>query len=97
MTDQYEGNKGWTRILFTVAFWLIFYVSQAVILAVVVAQAAFVILSGAPNHQLLVLGDRLARYVQEILRYITFNTDKRPFPFDEFPKSDLVVTQNTTS
>lgn len=94
MTDQYEGNKGWTRILFTALFWVVFYITQAVILAVVVAQAAFVIFTDSPNHHLLVLGDRLARYVQEILRYVTFNTDKRPFPFEDFPKSDLAVTQN---
>ena len=92
--DNYEGNKGWMRILFTALFWLAFYVTQAVILAVVIAQAAFVIFAGGPNHHLLVLGDRLTRYVQDILRFVTFNTDKRPFPFDDFPKSDLVVPQN---
>lgn len=94
MTDQYEGNKGWMRILFTALFWLAFYITQLVILAVVVAQAAFVIFSGAPNHHLLVLGDRLSQYVQDILRYVTFNTDQRPFPFDDFPQSDLVVSEN---
>lgn len=94
MTDQYEGKKGWMRILFTALFWVVFYISQAVILAVVIGQAAFVILAGGPNHHLLVLGDRLARYVQEILLYVTFNTDKRPFPFEEFPKSDLAISQN---
>lgn len=92
MSNQYEGKQGWMRILFTALFWLIFYVSQLVVLAVVVAQAGFVILTGAPNHHLLVLGDRLAHYVQEILRYVTFNTDQRPFPFADFPQSDLVVT-----
>ena len=94
MTDQYEGNTAWMRVLFTAIFWVVFYISQLVILTVVVAQAAFVILTGNPNHQLLVLGDRLAQYVQHILRYVTFNTDQRPFPFEEFPKSDLAVTQD---
>ena len=39
------------------------------------------------------LGDSLSKYVAEILQYVTFNTDKRPFPFAEFPKSDLVLEQ----
>jgi len=97
MTNQYEGKKGWTRILFTALFWVIFYISQMIVFAVVLAQAGFVLLTGTPNHHLLVLGDRLAHYVQEILRYVTFNTDLRPFPFADFPESDLIVSQATGS
>jgi len=93
MTNQYEGKTGWMRILFTALFWFIFYISQMLVLVVVVAQSSFVILTGTPNHHLLALGDRLANYVQEILRYVTFNTDQRPFPFADFPQSDLVVDQ----
>jgi len=91
MSNQYKGKEGWMRILFTALFWVVFYFSQMVIFVIMVAQAAFVILTGERNHHLLVLGDRMASYVQHILRYITFNTDQRPFPFDDFPTSDLVV------
>lgn len=91
MSNQYEGNAGWMRVLFVALFWLAFYLTQFVIAAVVIAQCAFTIISGAPNAQLLSFGDSLARYVQEILRFITFNSDQRPFPFSDFPKSDLAI------
>ncbi len=91
MSNQYEGNAGWMRVLFVAIFWVVFYLTQLVIAAVVVAQCAFTLISGAPNAQLLSFGDSLSRYVQEILRYITFNSDQRPFPFSDFPKSDLVI------
>lgn len=97
MSNQYEGKQGWMRIVFTALFWLIFYFSQLIVLAVVVAQAGFVIFTGAANHHLLVLGDRLAQYIQQILRYVTFNTDLRPFPFADFPESDLVIPQTANS
>ena len=91
MSNQYEGNAGWIRVLFIAIFWVVFYMSQLVIAAVVIAQCAFTLIGGAPNSQLLVFGDSLSRYVQEILRYVTFNSDQRPFPFSDFPKSDLVI------
>jgi len=94
MSNQYEGNAGWMRVLFVAIFWVAFYLSQFVIAAVVIAQCAFTLISGSPNPQLLSFGDSLSRYVQEILRYVTFNSDQRPFPFSDFPKSDLVIASD---
>jgi len=91
MSKQYEGKDGWLRVAFVAVFWVVFYLSQLVIAVVVAAQCAFTLIAGAPNPQLTAFGDSLSRYVQEILRYVTFNTDQRPFPFSDFPKSDLVI------
>jgi len=91
MSNQYAGKAGWMRVLFVAIFWVVFYISQLVIAAVVIGQCAFTLISGAPNAQLLSFGDGLSRYVQEILRFVTFNSDRRPFPFSEFPKSDLII------
>jgi len=38
MTNQYEGKNGWTRVLFVALFWFIFYLTQLVVAAVVIAQ-----------------------------------------------------------
>lgn len=95
MSNQYEGRAGWVRVLFVALFWIVFYLTQLVIAAVVVAQCAFTLISGGPNAQLLIFGDSISRYVQEILRYVTFNSDQRPFPFADFPKSDLVIAEET--
>jgi len=91
MTQQYEDQNKWKRILFTVLFWVVFHISQALLLVLVIAQSAFIIFTNNPNHHILVLSDRLTLYVQDILRYVTFNTDNRPFPFDDFPESDLII------
>lgn len=56
---------------------------------------AFLLIAGQPNQHLIQLGDSLSKYVAQILRYLTFNTDQRPFPFAEFPKSDLVIPVNS--
>ena len=93
MSKNYENKSAWMRVLFVVLFWIVFYVTQLVLAAVVVAQCAFTVFTGNANNHLLKFGDMLAKYVQDILRYVTFNTDERPFPFNEFPQSDLVIPQ----
>ena len=95
MSNQYEGNAGWVRVLFVALFWFVFYLTQFVIAAVVIAQCVFTLINGTPNQQLLSFGDSLSHYVKQIISYATINTDQRPFPFNEFPKSDIVLTSES--
>jgi len=88
---SYEGKSAWFRVLFVALFWIVFYFTQLIVAAVTVAQCLFVLFTSKPNLHLMQLGDILSKYVAEILSFITFNTDRRPFPFTEFPKSDLVI------
>lgn len=92
MADQYKSKSTWIRIIFVVLFWIVFNISQIVIAAISVAQCGFSLITGQPNHYLMKLGDSLSKYVAQIIRYVTFNTDQRPFPFAEFPESDLVIS-----
>ena len=94
MTDQLNNQTGWQRILFVIIFWVVFYVAQMVVAAVAVAQCVFYLLTDNPNEQLMKFGDSLSKYIHDILRYVTFNSDQRPFPFTDFPKPDLIIPAN---
>ena len=91
MTEQYTNKSTWLRILFVALFWVVFHITQLVILAVAIGQCLFTLFTGAPNPQLLKLGSNLSNYVQEILSFATFNSDKRPFPFNDFPQEGIVI------
>jgi len=95
MSNQYKDKSSWVRILFVVFFWVAFSFTQTILAVVAITQCAFLLITGNANQYLMQLGDNLSQYVAQILRYITFNTDQRPFPFAEFPKSDLVVPVNS--
>ncbi len=97
MNEQLENKSTWTRILFVALFWIVFHITQFILLAVAIGQCLFTLFSGNPNAQLMKLGDSLSRYVHEILAYVTFNTDQRPFPFSDFPHSGLVIEGEKTS
>jgi hypothetical protein len=56
---------------------------------VVVLGFLWVLFKGEVNEDLREIGQSLARYVFEIVRYLTFNTDEKPFPFGgRWPSAD---------
>jgi len=97
MTEQTKITPVWNRILFVALFWIVFYITQLVVAAVVIAQCIFSVVTNNPNKQLVTFGDSLGKYIHDILRYVTFNSDQRPFPFSEFPKPDLIIPANQST
>ncbi|TDJ69501.1 MAG: DUF4389 domain-containing protein [Proteobacteria bacterium] len=46
----------------------------------------WLLFTGETNEKLRHLGHNLAAYIYQAIRYLTFATEERPFPFDaEFP------------
>ena len=54
-----------------------------VLLALV--QALFLIFTTKANENLAGFGSLLVTYVAQILNFVTFNSESRPFPFSDFP------------
>lgn len=100
MSDDYKENikqhSTWMRGLNIVLFTIIYSVTEIVIALVVVFQFLSVLLTREANVKLLDLGKNLSVYVYQILSYVTFNTDERPFPFADFPV-DGVMQVKTSS
>ncbi|NND81662.1 MAG: DUF4389 domain-containing protein [Gammaproteobacteria bacterium] len=97
MENSNPQLAAWQRVLFVAIFWVVFYLAQMVVAAVAIAQCVFLLISGAPNEQLQKFGDSLSKFVHDILRYVTFNSEQRPFPFSDFPKPDIIIPANGTS
>ena len=72
----------WQRVFFTVVCVLLYGVSRVVVSGIVVFQVFTLLITGEPNHKLFTFGQALARYTYQLVRYLTFVTEHRPFPFD---------------
>ena len=56
---------------------------------VVVLGFLMVLFTGEVNRELRGVGQSIATYIYENIRYLTFNSDQRPFPFGgEWPSPD---------
>lgn len=95
MTDTVKRNltrrDTWSRALFVILFALIYSIAEIVLATTVVLQFGFVLISGERNQKLLEFGDNLSKFIYQILRFVTFNSDDRPFPFSDWPTHSAAV------
>jgi Flp pilus assembly protein TadB len=80
--EHVRSGSTWLRLLFMIVVAFLWSVSRIVTGAVVVLQFFWVLFTGSTNENLLKFGESLATYSYQIIRYLTFNTEQRPFPFD---------------
>ena len=89
--DNLKSSRTWLRLFFMLVFVLLYGVSRVVVGAVVVVQFFWLLFTGRINNRILQLGQSLATYTYHIIRYLTFNSEQRPFPFDsDWPKGPPV-------
>lgn len=82
LEENVKQKSTWLRLFFMVVLALIYGLSRFVIGAVVIIQFFYVLLTGETKAELKAFGHSLAIYSYEIIDYLTFNNDEKPFPFD---------------
>lgn len=91
-SEELKGNltssKHWLRLLFMIMFAVILYVAAIVMSFLVVLQFLFSLISGRDNRNLRELGQSLAVYIHQTLRFLTYNSEQKPFPFDDWPSAE---------
>jgi Flp pilus assembly protein TadB len=76
-----KSRTTWLRLLFMCIFCLLISLAGMVGSVVVVLGFLWVLFTGEINRQLQQTGQSLASYIYEIVRYLTFNVENKPFPF----------------
>ncbi len=75
-----KSKATWVRFVFMCLSIFLLWIAGVVGAFVVVVGFFWVLITGEVNRQLRNVGHSLAVYVQQIIQYLTFNTDDRPFP-----------------
>ena len=75
----------WIRLVYMILFAVIFNVAELVAGVVVLVQFLFRLITGSVNEPLQDFGRRLAIYFQEIVTFLTYHTDRKPYPFAPWP------------
>ncbi len=89
IVDNLKQPSSWIRVLFMLGFAILLYVIiTPVVFLLMIVQALFVLLTGELNANLKYFGGALAQYVSQILLFISYNSETRPFPFSDFPTID---------
>ena len=95
--ENVKNPDVWLRGLFILIFGVILYFAVILVWLVVVFQFVTKLLSGDLNRQVADFNGGLLRYVSQILGYITFQSDDKPFPFSPWPEKEKpVATRSRT-
>ena len=88
MEEQINQNlkkiSTWQRIFFMVIYSVIVGLVRILLWAVILLQVASTLLTGKSNENILSFGSNLSAYLYHILLFLTFNTEKLPFPFSDW-------------
>lgn len=76
-----KSRSTWLRLLFILIYCALISIAGFVGTFVVVVGFFWVLFTGEVNQQLRQVGQAIASYIYEMVRYVTFNTDDKPFPF----------------
>ena len=72
----------WIRIVYMLLFALVIQVVALVMTLVAIVQIVAQLLTGDTFAELRMFGTRLANYMRDITAFLTFASDRLPFPFD---------------
>ncbi|MDH5649124.1 MAG: DUF4389 domain-containing protein [Gammaproteobacteria bacterium] len=89
MSDEIKANifshTTWIRVAYMLVFVVIYSITEILITAVVLFQILSHLIFGQSNEKLLGFGRSLAIFVYQIIQFLTYNTDDKPFPFGDWP------------
>jgi len=76
-----KSRSAWLRLLFMCIYAMFASLTGAVGSVVIVLGFLWLLFTGEVNRELRQVGQSIAMYLFEIVRYLTLNTDDKPFPF----------------
>ena len=89
LEEHVKSRSTWIRLLFIAIYVALASIATMALSAVVILGFLVVLFTGETNSQLRAAGQGIASYLYEIIRFLTYNTDDKPFPFgSDWPSPD---------
>ena len=89
-------NQALVRLRFMLGFGAWAYALIWPILALAVVQFGFHLIEGIPNARLANLNWRMISYLSQILDFICYRVEQKPFPFNSLPAEPSIKNKKKT-
>jgi len=86
IVERLLSAEFWLRLVYMLVFFLIISVASYVVVAVVIGQFFWALITGEKNPKILQFSKSLSVYISEIILFLSQNTDEKPFPFKDWPE-----------
>ncbi|MEE9339436.1 MAG: DUF4389 domain-containing protein [Methylococcaceae bacterium] len=84
INENLKKISTWKRIFFLLIYTVIVGIVRILLWAIILLQIGSALFTGEPNQNILNFGKKLSAYLYHILLFLTYNTDKLPFPFSDW-------------
>ena len=88
--EEVETNErkkpGVARALYTLLYLLIGRFVSMVLFVIAITQYIYSWLTGEPNEKILIFTADLGEYTKQLVSYVGFNTDEKPWPVGDWPE-----------
>lgn len=107
MTDDVKthvkSKSTWTRLIYLILYGIIYRVAEIVLLAITILQFFKALLTGSPFAQLQSFGGALAEYNRQLVAFLSYQSDEKPFPIGPWPPEpeveaadDVIIVAETS-
>ena len=80
-----QEKPGVSRALYILLYLVIGRFISMVLFVIAITQYIYSWLTGEPNEKILVFTADLGEYTKQLVAYVGFNTDEKPWPVGDWP------------
>ncbi len=85
LISNLKSESRWLRLVFMVVFGMAAYLAGLLVVWIGVIQAIHGFIMNEPNKRLLTFSASLNRFIYQIVRFVTYNSEVKPYPFSDWP------------
>ncbi len=85
-SNSFSRTKIAIRFLYTIFFLVVFEILKIIIQVSVIFQYVFLFITKTYNNPMRNFSNKVSVYAYKVMRYLTLNENREPFPFQDFPK-----------
>jgi hypothetical protein len=93
-TTKDKNPEIFSRIFYTILFAFIGWMSLWVFTFVVLIQFGFLLITGQVNRNLKGFNQEVGLFLYDMIKYLSFQTNEKPFPFRDWPYGEETENQN---
>lgn len=85
LKSNLTSSKHWLRLVFMLLFAAILQLASLVMWILVAVQFVFSLITGEDNQHLRRFGHSLSTYIYDVLKFLCYSSEEKPFPFADWP------------
>lgn len=90
LKEKLAMHYKWIRLVYMIFFVVVSVIVKFIIWFIAAFQFITVLFTNYPNKILLGFGEHLSIYIAQIFRFLSYNTEVKPFPFNNWPDEHCV-------